>query len=211
MLDAFGPQGWWPAKTRFEVILGAILTQNTAWKNVETVMRDLEKRGLVDPSALDKLDVGELAPLIRKAGYFNQKARKIKAFLDYFRKYDFNLEAMMRADGGILRAELLGVWGIGPETADAILLYALDKPVFVIDAYTVRTFFRIGLVDESVGYEELRSFFEENVAWNRTQDSRLETFKEFHALIDELAKRCCKPKPECDGCPVAGMCEKRGL
>jgi len=203
LLESYGSQGWWPAKTRFEVIVGAILTQNTNWKNVEAVISDLEERDLIDPKALDGIEVSELAQLIRKTGYFNQKAKKIKAFLDYFRKYSFDLHIMMRADKDALRAELLDVWGIGPETADAILLYALDKPVFVVDAYTRRAFSRMGLVDSNISYEGLRAFFEQHLPPDP------EFFKEFHALIDELAKRECKPKPRCRDCPIKIICARK--
>ncbi len=209
LMEAFGPQEWWPARTRFEVVLGAILTQNTAWRNVERVIGELEARGLVDAGALDGIDKDELARLIRPAGYFNQKAKKIKAFLDYFRRYGFSLEKMSCESKEKLREELLSVWGVGPETADAILLYALDKPVFVVDAYTRRAFSRMGRVDGKIGYEELRAFFESEADWDRAEDSRLETFREFHALIDELAKRFCKPDPDCGTCPVRGFCDSR--
>lgn len=200
LLGSFGPQGWWPAKTRFEVVVGAILTQNTNWKNVETVIRGLEKQHLLRPDALYKLPTGRLAKIIRPAGYYNQKAKKLKIFLGYFKGYDFDLRKLMKKDGAQLREELLDIWGIGPETADSILLYALDKPVFVVDAYTRRVFSRMGFVDERIGYEGLRSFFENRLEKN------LEMFKEFHALIDELAKRHCKSKPECKKCPVKGLC-----
>lgn len=203
LLDAYGAQGWWPAKTRFEVIVGAILTQNTNWKNVEAVMAELERRHLLSPRALAGIKTSELAQLIRKTGYFRQKGKKIKAFLDYFRTYNFDLDSMMCLDKDVLRTQLLQIWGIGPETADAILLYALDKPVFVVDAYTRRTFSRMGLVDYRISYEDLRAFFEQRLP------SDLELFKEFHALIDELAKRNCRPKPQCQNCPVVSLCAYR--
>jgi len=209
LFDSFGPQGWWPAKTRFEVIVGAILTQNTNWKNVEKVIAAMQGEGLFEPKKLDKVTLQRLAELIRPAGYFNQKAKKLKAFMNYFEKYNLDVEKMMREDLTTLRDELLSVWGIGPETADAILLYALDKPVFVMDAYTRRVFSRMGFVDEKIGYEDLRGFFESS-AWDKTEDSRLKTFKEFHALIDELAKRYCKPVPLCEKCPVSHLCNFSG-
>jgi endonuclease-3 related protein len=200
LYDAYGPQGWWPAKTRFEVMVGAILTQNTNWKNVETVIAELEKQKLLKPEKLDKVTLQHLAHLIRPAGYYNQKAKTLKAFLDYLKGRDFNLEKLMRRETKELRAELLRIWGVGPETADAILLYALEKPIFVVDAYTRRVFSRMGYVDEKITYEGLRGFFEQQL------DKDLELFKEFHALIDELAKRHCKTTPECAGCPVSGLC-----
>lgn len=205
LLKSFGPQGWWPAKTRFEVVIGAILTQNTSWTNVEAVIADLESRDLLKPAKLDGIPVEQLARLIKPSGYFNQKAKKLKAFLRYFEGYGLDLESMMREDPLKLREELLGVWGIGPETADAILLYALDKPVFVVDAYTRRVFSRMGFVDKGISYESLRGFFEEGL---KTADPKLETYKEFHALIDELAKRHCRPKPLCPGCPARHLCRR---
>lgn len=200
LFDSFGPQGWWPAKTRFEVIVGAILTQNTNWKNVETVIKDLERQRLLKPDALDGIPQAKLARIIRPTGYFNQKAKKLKAFMRYFETYDFKEKKMMQEDTSRLRAELLPIWGIGPETADAILLYALDKPVFVVDAYTRRVFSRMGFVSEKINYEDLRSFFEDRL------EPDLYLFKEFHALIDELAKRFCRPEPDCAQCPVSDLC-----
>ncbi len=204
LFASFGPQGWWPAKTRFEVIVGAILTQNTNWKNVEAVIAEMEKRGLLRPKTLDLVPLAELAPLLKRSGYFNQKAKKLKAFMKYFEKYGLSVEAMMRGDKDALRRELLGVWGIGPETADAILLYALDKPVFVVDAYTRRVFSRMGFVADGVSYEDLQRFFESRLA------PSVPHFKEFHALIDELAKRHCRPRPMCSECPVGGLCKSKG-
>jgi endonuclease III related protein len=203
LLEHFGPQDWWPAKTRFEVVVGAILTQNTNWKNVEQVILDLKSKGLLDPKALDAISINELAPLLRKAGYFNQKARRLKAFVDYFRQYNFSFEGLMEKDKDSLREELLSIWGIGPETADDILLYALDKPSFVIDAYTRRVFSRMGLA-RNTGYDALKAFFETNPHW--TEDRKLETFKEYHALIDELAKGHCRTKPFCKNCPLCDLC-----
>ncbi len=200
LFESFGPQGWWPAKTRFEVIVGAILTQNTNWKNVEKVIAGLKKQKLLSPKALDGLSAGELAALIRPAGYYNQKAKKLKAFLDYFEGYDFDPSKLAKEDKDKLRAELLGIWGIGPETADSILLYAFDKPVFVVDAYTQRVFSRMGFIDEKISYDDLRCLFENNMS------AGLGIFKEYHALIDELAKRYCKAKPECADCPARGLC-----
>lgn len=200
LLDSFGPQGWWPAKTRFGVIVGAILAQNTNWKNVETVIAELEKKGLLKPEKFDKVTLQKLTGLIRPTGYFNQKAKKLKAFMNYFEGYGFDVKKMMREDLPKLRAELLDVWGIGPETADAILLYALDKPVFVVDTYTRRVFSRMGFVNEEITYGDLRAFFESRLSKD------LALFKEFHALIDELAKRFCRKEPICEKCPARTLC-----
>lgn len=210
LLDSFGPQGWWPAKTRFEVMIGAILTQNTNWKNVEKVIAELEKEGLLRPKTLDSVPLPRLAKLIRPAGYFNQKAKKLKAFMRYFEDYGFDEQRMMKKDKKALRKELLSVWGIGPETADSILLYALDKNSFVIDAYTRRVFSRMGLVSSDISYDDLKAFFEKSLIPDKTQDSRLKTFKEYHALIDELAKRYCRTSPLCENCPVLSLCKSKG-
>lgn len=201
LLKEMGQQDWWPAKTRFEVIVGAILTQNTNWQNVKLVIKDLEKRDLLKPKPLHNMSPEELAPLLKRSGYFNQKAKKLKAFLDYFKTYDLDLDKMMREDQDKLRQELLDVWGVGPETADAILLYALDKPVFVMDAYTKRIFSRMGLIDKNIDYEGLRSLFEDNLKPD------VQHFQQFHALIDEHGKNICKSKPICSKCPLKDLCE----
>jgi endonuclease-3 related protein len=203
LLGHFGKQDWWPAKTRFEVVVGAILTQNTNWNNVEHVINDLHGRKLLDPRALDEIPLDELSPLLRRSGYFNQKAKKLRAFLDYFNEYDFSFNELMKKDKKILRAEILSIWGIGPETADDILLYALDKPSFVIDAYTKRILSRMGIIEKNMGYDSLKSLFEKNI------DSDLEIYKEYHALLDELAKAYCKPKPLCDSCPLSNLCAQK--
>jgi endonuclease-3 related protein len=205
LLESFGLQGWWPAKTRFEVVVGAILTQNTNWKNVEKVIQEMEKRGLLKPEKLRALPEKQLAEIIRPAGYFNQKARKLRCFLHYFfEEYDADMGRFSQKQTDQLRAELLDIWGIGPETADSILLYAAEKPTFVVDAYTRRVFSRVGLVDARIGYDQLKQIFEDNLP----KDVGL--FKEYHALIDELAKRYCLPKPLCARCPVKKYCASGG-
>lgn len=195
LLGEFGKWEWWEHKTRFEIILGAILTQNTNWENVKKAIKNLEDNNLLKPENLNKAKTHEIARLIKPAGYFNQKAKKIKSFMEYFEKYG-DTDTMKRADKDQLRVELLDVWGIGPETADAILLYALDKPSFVVDAYTKRIFSRMGWVDKTIDYEELRDFFESRM------EPDVEKFKELHALIVEHAKKYCKPKPDCAQCPI---------
>lgn len=204
LYTSFGPQGWWPAKTRFEVIIGAILTQNTNWKNVEKVIAALEKEGLLKPEALEAVPLPKLAKLIRPSGYFNQKAKKLKAFMKYFKQYGFDEMKMMSKDKESLRKELLSIWGIGPETADSILLYALDKDSFVIDAYTRRVFSRMGLVAGDIAYDGLKAFFESCLKPD------VKMFKEYHALIDELAKRNCRKIPSCGNCPASGLCKSKG-
>ena len=201
LLSAFGPQGWWPAETPFEVMVGAVLTQHTAWTNVERAIANLKASGNFEPKALLQMPDGELAALIRPAGFYRVKARRLKAFLAYFvSQYSGDVEKMRAMPVSVLRPELLGVNGVGPETADCILLYALEKPSFVVDAYTRRIFSRLGLVDSGVEYHELRARF----VCALPEDRML--YNEYHALIVTLGKEICRPKPRCDRCPLERMC-----
>ncbi len=193
----YGPQSWWPAKTRFEVIVGAILTQNTSWTNVEKAIANLHKAHLLSPAALKNIPVDNLSQLIKPAGYFNVKARRLKNFIEFFfKEYNGQLERMSKAPLQKLRRGLLSVNGIGPETADSILLYALDKPVFVVDAYTKRILSRHRLMDEATDYHAVQKEFMQSLP----QDTRM--FNEYHALIVRLGKELCKSKPWCDLCPL---------
>ncbi|OGP74724.1 MAG: endonuclease [Deltaproteobacteria bacterium RBG_13_58_19] len=195
--EAFGPQGWWPGDSPFEVCLGAILTQNTNWNNVARVLAELKAEGLLQPRALLKMPEAELAQRLKPVGYFNVKARRLKSFLDFFAgRFQESLELMARADLEALRPALLGVKGIGPETADSILLYALNKPTFVVDAYTFRILGRHGLVGETASYEELRQTFMDHLA------PEVPLYQEFHALLVRLGKDFCRPRPSCDECPL---------
>ncbi len=189
---------WWPAKTQFEVIVGAILTQNTAWTNVESALKNLRRERLLSPRAMERVSQARLARLIRSSGYFRQKAKKLKAFLRFLRaKYDGRLERMFRTPAASLRSELLGVHGIGRETADSILLYAGNRPVFVVDAYTRRILSRHQLVPEHADYESLRSLFEISLG----PDAAL--YNEFHALLVHAGKTWChKRRPRCRQCPL---------
>jgi endonuclease-3 related protein len=197
LYDKFGPQHWWPGETGFEIIVGAILTQNTNWANVEKAIANLKSAECLTPEKLHHLDVARLAALIRPAGYFNIKAKRLKSFLSWlFEKYDGRLTALENLDTDRLRAELLAIKGIGRETADSILLYAFDRPVFVIDAYTARVVFRHGLIAPDAGYEQLREFFESSLP----ADTQL--FNEYHALLVRLGKEFCRPKAGCPGCPL---------
>ena len=197
----FGPQGWWPAETAFEVMVGAILTQNTAWKNVERAIENLKSSNKLEPKALRRVSQRELATLIRPAGYFNVKAKRLKAYLDYFGSHYQGDPSKMKARSlKALRPELLEINGVGPETADSILLYALEKPTFVVDAYTRRIFSRLGLVDEKIGYDDLRTLFSDSVP------KVVGHYKEYHALIVALGKDICRPKPKCEVCPLQGIC-----
>lgn len=197
MFAAYGPQHWWPGNTRTEVIVGAILTQNTAWKNVERAIDNLRDAGALDWQRLDELPIEQLAELIRPSGTFNVKARRLKAFVHWFMdRYDGDLDTMFATNVHSLREELLSVSGIGRETADAILLYAGALPVFVVDAYTARILYRHGLIDDSADYEEIRDLFESNLP----QDVPM--FNEYHALLVQVGKKHCKPRAKCEGCPL---------
>lgn len=200
LLEAYGPRHWWPAETPYEMMVGAVLTQNTTWKNVEKALQNLGK-GL-SPDFIAAADQEELAGLIRSAGYYNQKAVKLKALTSWFQKYSYDIREAEKAEGEKLRHELLAVKGIGPETADSILLYALNKPYFVVDAYTRRIFFRIGF-EIPPKYEDLRLQIETNLPTD------LSIYNEFHALIVEHAKQHCRKNPTCIDCPLDFLCAKR--
>jgi len=197
LYDAFGPRHWWPGDSPFEVIVGAILTQNTTWKNVEKAINNLKRANLLEPKALYRLPYEILVDLIHPVGFFNIKAKRLKAFLNFlFEEFQGNLEEMFSLEMEGLRKKLLSIPGIGPETADSILLYAGGKPSFVVDAYTRRILSRHGLIHEEASYEEIRELFMDHLP------SNVGLFNEYHALLVELGKRFCKTKPHCKGCPL---------
>lgn len=198
LFTAFGPQHWWPGKTSFEVIVGAILTQNTSWSNVERAIVNLRRARLLTPAAIEKSSPAIIEALIRPSGYFRQKARKLKAFSSFLRyEYSGSLRKMFAEPTAILRERLLSVFGIGPETADSILLYAGNHPVFVVDAYTKRMLARHGWVGEEARYDDVRWIFE------RQFPGETSRFNEFHALIVQTGKRYCRPRePLCGECPL---------
>ncbi|MDI6739369.1 MAG: endonuclease III domain-containing protein [Candidatus Edwardsbacteria bacterium] len=197
LFKRFGPQHWWPGDSPFEVMVGAILTQNTNWKNVALAIGNLKKNGCLDPRRISELTKKRLAKLIKPSGFFNQKAGYIRDFCAYYSARYGNDEARMRSvTTGKLRRELLELKGIGPETADSILLYALGKPVFVIDAYTKRVFSRHGLFPENARYDEWQGFFMSGLP----KSAKL--YNEYHALIVRLAKEHCRVKPDCTACPL---------
>jgi len=200
LLQSYGPRFWWPAETPFEMMVGAILTQNTAWTNVEKAIAGFGNK--LSPEYIAGADNAELGEIIRSTGYFNQKVLKLKALTAWYEGYGYELEQVKRVEGEVLRQELLSVKGVGPETADSILLYALDKPFFVIDAYTRRIFYRLGY-DIPSAYDDLRRDIQADVP----KDIYL--YQEFHALIVEHAKRYCKKKPSCPGCPLEERCQQR--
>jgi len=202
LFEAFGPQSWWPARTRFEIIVGAILTQNTAWSNVEKAIKELKKAGVLTPKRLSALAQNELAELIRPSGYFNIKAKRLRNFLGFLSdEFDGSLNRLFaKSPPGELRRSILSVNGIGPETADSILLYAGRRAEFVVDAYTKRVFSRHGLIHKEAGYEEVKALFMDNLPW----DERL--FNEYHALLVRLGKDFCRPrKPLCEACPLGAF------
>lgn len=197
LFRAYGPQHWWPGRTRTEIAVGAILTQNTNWRNVEKAIDRLREAGCLEWDALRAIDAGSLAELIRPAGYYNIKSRRLKNFVDWlFREHDGAFERLAELSVEELRAELLGINGIGPETADSIILYALDAPTFVVDAYTARIARRHGLIDDDADYHQLKALFEDNLP----QDVAL--FNEYHALIVAVGKAHCRTRARCEGCPL---------
>ncbi|MFH0876040.1 MAG: endonuclease III domain-containing protein [archaeon] len=217
LLSHFSSQNWWPVtnensvkptyekrerlteRQKFEICIGAILTQNTNWKNVESAIENLNRENLIDIRKIKKSDSKKLALLIKSSGYYNQKTIKLKEFARYIaEEYKGNLKEFFKKDTEKLRNELLKIKGIGPETADSIILYAAQKPAFVIDAYTKRIFNRIGYKEET--YEQLQDLFMKNL------DKDVNLFGEYHALIVELGKNICKTEPLCEKCPIKDMC-----
>jgi endonuclease-3 related protein len=213
----FNPQHWWPVtkegsikpeyhkninineKHKLEICFGAILTQNTSWKNVEKAMTQLNKNNLININEILKLDKDKLAQIIKSSGYYNQKAKKLKNFCSFLiNNYNGNINEFFNNEIKLLREKLLSINGIGPETADSMILYAAKKPIFVVDAYTKRIMSRIGFKEET--YDELQKLFMDNLE----SDEKL--FNEYHALLIELGKNHCKKKPLCDKCTINKMC-----
>jgi endonuclease III related protein len=206
LLDVFGPQHWWPGESPFEVIVGAILTQNTNWRNVERAIHNLREADLLDPHALYTVPVEELEELIRPAGYFRVKSQRLRSLLEFLiEQYDGSLEAMFAIGLPDLRRQLLEVHGIGPETADSILLYAGGLPSFVVDAYTHRVFARHGWIDFEADYHRIKDYIESDLP------QQVPLFNEFHALLVRLGKDYCKKSnPKCSECPLRGLLPKGG-
>jgi endonuclease-3 related protein len=206
LIAVLGPQRWWPAETSFEVILGAILTQNTAWKNVATAIGNLRRYDLLRFDSVCGLNTHELAMLIRPSGFYNEKAKKIRSFCNHvLAEWGGSVEDLLSQDMEALRIELLGIRGIGPETADSIVLYAAFKPSFVVDTYTYRILNRHGWVEESISYEELREHF------MGTLDPDVPLFQEFHALLVRTGNLYCRKKPVCESCPLNIFFERSSL
>ncbi|MDE3137852.1 MAG: endonuclease III domain-containing protein [Acidobacteriota bacterium] len=201
---ALGPQKWWPAETPFEVIVGAILTQNTTWKNVERAIANLRGADLLDPARLARVRLPRLERLVRPSGYYRQKARKLKAFLRFLdAEFGGSLDCMFRLPTAVLREKLLSVHGIGPETADSILLYAGNHPIFVIDAYARRVLSRHALVGARVNYDDAQALFHQHLP----REAQL--FNQYHALLVETGKRWCRAREaRCEECPLGRFLER---
>jgi len=198
--NAYGPQHWWPADTPTEVVIGAILTQNTAWKNVERAIDNLRGANALDWSALRGLSKSRLARLIQPSGTYHVKAERLKAFVnDLWKQHDGSLASMLDGDLDAARERLLSTRGIGPETADAILLYAGGRPTFVVDAYTRRILRRHLLIEANAGYETVRTLFHESLP------ADVQLFNEYHALLVAVGKRHCRTRANCEGCPLEGL------
>jgi endonuclease III related protein len=226
LLARYGPQNWWPARSRFEVIVGAYLTQNTNWSNVEKAMANLRGARLLSISAMRKAPIARLQALVRPSGYFRQKARNLKTFIAFLdRQHSGSLTRMFAGSTAKLRTELLELNGVGPETADSILLYAGNHPVFVVDAYTRRVLLRHGIIDQKTPYEEIRGMIEQAISSSAAESlvvknpasdprhpvSRISSaarsalaqhYNELHALIVRVGNHYCRTKPNCEGCPL---------
>jgi endonuclease-3 related protein len=201
LLDQYGPQGWWPGHGPLETIIGAILTQNTSWSNAQKALVDLKALVLLNPKALNCISQTELAQIIRSSGAYNSKARKIKAFLAHLKNYyDEDLSILLSRECTVLREELLGLYGIGEETADVILLYAAGKTSFVIDAYTRRILTRLGLEPGGHSYRHYQQWVESQLPAN------VDLYKEYHALLDCHAKEVCRNVPRCSKCCLKNIC-----
>lgn len=199
LLSAYGQRHWWPAQSAYEMMVGSILTQNTTWTNVEKAINNLGDN--LSPEFIAGLTNEELAQIIRPSGYYNQKALKLKALTSWYELYSYDINQARKNDGHVLRSELLTVKGVGYETADSILLYALNKPFFVVDAYTRRFLSRLGYTLPT-SYNDLRLKIEKSIP------ESISLYNEFHALIVEHAKQHCKKSPLCNSCPVEEVCKK---
>ncbi len=203
LYQTIGPRHWWPADSPFEVVVGAILTQNTSWKNVEKALGALKEKNILDPLQLYKVDEQYLATTITSSGFFNIKSKRIKSFINFlFEQYQGSLEKMFSEKLTLLREKLLAINGIGPETADSILLYAGGKPIFVVDAYTKRILLRHKVISPRARYSEIQELFMNNLK------ADVKMFNEYHALLVYIGKYYCKRVPQCKSCPLNGTRKK---
>ncbi len=203
LYSIYGPQSWWPGESQFEIIIGAILTQNTSWQNVARAIKNLKEKNLLDPTALFDADPYYIKELIRPSGFFNVKYNRLRNFLEYLHNYRMNLNRLSLLYTYDFRKELLDINGIGPETADSILLYAFEKPIFVIDSYTRRLFSRLGYEwMKEASYDDIQAFFMNNLPL----DNKL--YGEYHALIVHHCKSLCRKQPICSRCGIANCSNK---
>ena len=216
LLKKNGNQNWWPidkdyhyknnSDPRFEVIVGAILTQNTSWSNVEQSLITLKNNNKLDINKIYNIDISDLRKLIRSSGFYNQKAERIKNIASYIHNnYDSNLNSFFNREIKDIRKELLSLNGIGPETADSILLYAGNKPIFVVDDYTKRICKRLS-IETDISYNDIQKFFENNLRNKFSNKEIIKVYQEFHALIVVLCKKYCKKTPECQKCVINKYC-----
>ncbi|NWF38560.1 endonuclease III domain-containing protein [Mariprofundus sp. NF] len=203
LLTAYGYQLWWPAESPFEMMVGAVLTQNTNWKNVEQAIGNLKAANMLDAASIACADHEQLAEVIRPSGFFNQKACRLQLFSRFYIAHG-EISGLKKQPMAEMRAQLLALSGIGPETADSMLLYGLEKPIFVVDAYTRRIFTRLGLLPEKIDYDGIQNYFHQQL------EPQLSLFQEYHALIVEHAKRHCRSQPVCDNCPLHACCASSG-
>lgn len=201
LFKQYGPQHWWPGDTPFEIMVGSVLTQNTAWLNVERAINNLKQADALSAETILSTHHARLAKWLKPSGYFNIKAKRLKNFCQWYVEQG-GFKSLAKLDTHDLRTQLLSVNGVGPETADDIVLYAFERPVFVIDAYTRRIFSRIGMIDGDESYEELRSHFESALK------SDVSLFNEYHALIVKHGKDICKTRPRCDQCCLTSLCHQ---
>ena len=207
LLKQHGRQHWWPADSPFEVMVGAVLVQSTAWANAEIAIGNLKAARSLSPKAIRCLAIEELERLVRPSGFFRGKTRRLKALCEYLgERHADDIEAMSAQPTELLREELLRIHGIGPETADDILLYALGHPVFVVDTYTRRLLHRLGLADAQANYHDLQALFHERLS---PPDAGI--YNEYHALIVRHANSTCRPRPRCSECPLDSLCPKLGV
>ena len=198
LFEFFGPQRWWPGETVEEIIIGAVLTQNTSWKNVEKAIRNLKQNNALSLKAITNLPRQTLAELIKPSGYFNIKEKRLRSVAEYLAPFSGNnFKHLRKSPLADVRRELLNVHGVGRETADSILLYSLERPIFVVDAYTLRFGKRHGLFEEKSAYDEVRILFENALGED------IPKFNEYHALIVMLGKDYCRKRPRCGECPLA--------
>jgi len=202
LFESFGPQHWWPGETKFEIVVGAVLTQNTSWKNVEKSIKELKENNLLEFEKILNVNENVLQEKIRSSGFYKQKARRLKNLVMKIKEKYGTFENFLENGE---REFLLNIKGIGMETADSILLYAMDKPYFVVDAYTLRIFKRYGIIDndDKKNYENVRKLVEE------TFNKNVKDLQEFHALLVKLGKEYCRKNPGCDSCPLREKCKKK--